>query len=476
MKAMWRRPGRDESGSALIIALIIMTVTVTLSLAAANEALHGASTTQLDRNRIQAVSVAEAGIDYALSQLQGQEPPPCSLTVPTLASAPVTGTASVTLTYYDTYPPSGDPDGSCAAGFPGGNPAALEIESTGKIGGSSVGEQKMEALVQLSPYLADAIYANSLSINNNVVLSGQVGVGDNANVYVQGSPSTTVTCADNGDIHGSLYVQQGSVSLSNNCQVHGAVWAGGNVSAAPNTQVDGLISSTTEDIDFQGTHAGGALAHGSVTPACPNPVFGTCAAQASVGNVPQEPFPVLTESAAETAFTQEGYALVLATSCDQLDTYVPTVNTVFVLPPSCGPLTLGNSATMTTNADLAVIAPNGITTNNSFTWESGDGATHKLYLIVPDVAPGSTPLDCSTGDYDVNFKNNASFVNLDAVIYTPCNLIAKNNPVSTGQLYVNGNLQINNNFSMTFQPESLPGATGGVAYNAAVAYERQITG
>lgn len=464
----------------MIIALIVMTVTVTLSLAAATEAVHGASATALDRNQVQAISLAEAGVDHALSLLQGSTSLPCSTSSPTLpvlnlATAPVAGTASVTLSYYDTFPPSGSPDTTCNAGVQGGSPQAVEITSTGQVGDSTLGEGTMQALVSLTPYLANAIYANSFNVGNNTVLYGQAGQGDNANVYVQNSSGGTVTCPNNAAFYGSLYVNQGAVSLSNNCVVHGAIWANGDVSASNNTVVDGQISSTTGNISFSGSHAGGALAAGTITPSCPSSsVFGTCAAKASVGPVPSETFPQFSYQAsawASAGFTiHDDSALSCSAATSDLDSFVPTVKSVFVAPSGCQ-LNYGNNASLATGADLAVIAPGGLTANNNFTWSSSDGEVHTLYLIVPYTAPAN----CSSGNYDINFKNNASFPNLNALIYTPCNLQGKNNPVSTGQLYVGQTLDIGNNFSMTYQPETLPGVTGSVAYNVAMSYERQLT-
>lgn len=481
MRVMRRfRRDHDDSGSAMIIALIVMTVTVTLSLAAATEAIHGASATALDRNQVQAISLAEAGVDHALSLLQGSMSLPCSASSPTLptlnlSTAPVAGTASVTLTYYDTFPPSGGPDTNCSGGVQGGSPQAVEITSTGQIGNSSLGKGTMDALVRLTPYLADAIYTNSLTVGNNTILYGQPGQGDNANVYVQNSSGDTVTCPNNAVFYGALYADNGSISLSNNCQVHGSVWANGNVTASNNTVVDGQISSTTGNINFGGSHAGGALAAGTITPSCPSSsVFGTCAANATVGPVPSETFPQFTYQA--SAWTSAGFtlrddsSLSCTAATTDLEKFIPTVKTVFVVPSSC-PLNFGNNATLSMGADLAVIAPEGLSANNNFTWRSSDGAIHTLYLIVPYTAP----TNCSSGNYDIDFKNNASFPNLNALIYTPCNLTGKNNPVSTGQMYVGQTLDIGNNFSMTYQPETVPGVTGSVAYNVAMSYERQLT-
>lgn len=476
-------PNRDDSGSAMIIALIVMTVTITLSLAAATEAVHGASATALDRNQVQAISLAEAGVDHALSLLQGSTSLPCSTSSPTLpllnlATTPVAGTVSVTLSYYDTFPPSGSPDTSCSGGVQGGTPQAVEITSIGQIGNSSLGKGTMEALARLTPYLdlTNALYANSFTIGNNATLYGQPGHGDNANVYVQNSSGGTVTCSNNAVLYGSLYVAQGAIALSNNCVVHGAVWANGNVSASNNTVVDGQISSTTGNISFSGSHAGGALAAGTITPSCPSPSeFGTCAAKATVGPVPSENFPQISYQA--SAWASAGYtihddsALSCSAATSDLGTFVPTVKSVFVAPSGCQ-LSYGNNASLMIGADLAVIAPGGLTATNNFTWGSSDGAVHTLYLIVPYTAPAN----CSSGNYDISFKNNASFPNLDAFIYTPCNLSGKNNPVSTGQLYVGQDLDIANNFSMTYEPETLPGGAGSAAaYNVAVSYERQLS-
>jgi hypothetical protein len=205
-------------------------------------------------------------------------------------------------------------------------------------------------------------------------------------------------------------------------------------------------------------------------------VFGSCAAGATVGPVPSQSFPHITYNALQWQdagfIIHDDSSLTCPAATSDLQSFNPTVKSVFVAPAGCQ-LNFSNNASLQTSADLAVFAPGGVAGTNNFNWASADGATHTLYLIVP-----YTSSSCSsdpTGMYNVYFKNNASFTNLNTLIYTPCNLVAKNNPVSTGQFYVGGSFQIKNNFSMTFQPERVPGVTGGVSYDAAVVYERQLT-
>lgn len=488
-------PSRDESGSAMIIALIVMTVTVTLSLAAATEAVHGASATALDRNQVQAISLAEAGVDQALRDLQGQTNLPCSASTPTLpllnlATTPVAGTAAVSLSYYDTFPPSGSPDTNCINGVQGGNPQGVEITSSGQIGNSSIGKATMSALVRLTPYLPDAIYANSFTVGNSTELLSQPGQGNNANVYVENSSGGTVACPNSTALYGTLYVDQGGISLDNNCHVYGSVWANGDVSAGQNTAVDGQISSTTGNITFNGSYANGALAAGTITPACPSPsVFKTCAAQATVGPVPTQSFPQMgfqLSSWTNAGFTPHDDSTW--TSCpavnSDLQAMVPTTKTVFVAPAACSlsgeppaphPLSVANNATLTTGADLAVIAPDGFSTGQHFAWASTSTTVHHLYLVVPYNQSTTYNATTCSSQYNLDFGNSASFTNLSTLLYTPCNLTSGNSAFGAGQIYVGQKLDVGNTLDLTFQPEIVPGVTGSVAYNAAMSYERQLT-
>src|SRR5918996_3435178 len=65
-----RRRLGDERGVALITALLVSTVVITLGVTSVSLSLHNSEQSANDRRRVQSVGAAEAGIDYYFSHLQ----------------------------------------------------------------------------------------------------------------------------------------------------------------------------------------------------------------------------------------------------------------------------------------------------------------------------------------------------------------------------------------------------------------------
>src|SRR5207247_2428995 len=108
-----------------------------------------------DRKRVDAVSAAEAGLDATMATIQaavidtsqGQYTLPCSPVTDTLPETP-TAKYAVTVNYYTTYPPSGDP----MACPPTSAPAAATLTSTGtSVTGALSASRTMEAEARLTP-------------------------------------------------------------------------------------------------------------------------------------------------------------------------------------------------------------------------------------------------------------------------------------------------------------------------------------
>src|SRR5205807_250920 len=172
------RPSSDEHGIAMITAILVSGVVLTLSITATSLAIHNTNASGLDRKRVQVIATAEAGVDAAFSVLQ---------TTPTAA-------------------------------------LPCQIQAT------------------LQGAFAQAIFSDqSPSTNNNLTVNGQNG--DDATVYTNGS----WTCANSMIVHGSM-VAQGSVSMSNSCQVTRDVWAKQAVTMQNNTLVGHNVSSSRSSI------------------------------------------------------------------------------------------------------------------------------------------------------------------------------------------------------------------------------------
>jgi len=103
----------EERGVALITALLVSMVVVSLAVVVVGLSLHNVNSSSSDRKRVDAVDAAEAGIDATLSSFRSV----------TIAALPCPGDASLTSTlnttpvaqytvtpyYYATYPATGSP-------------------------------------------------------------------------------------------------------------------------------------------------------------------------------------------------------------------------------------------------------------------------------------------------------------------------------------------------------------------------------
>ena len=61
---------KDEEGVAMITAILVSVIVISLSAVAIQLAVHNVGTSAYDRKRVQAVAAAEAGIDATMEELQ----------------------------------------------------------------------------------------------------------------------------------------------------------------------------------------------------------------------------------------------------------------------------------------------------------------------------------------------------------------------------------------------------------------------
>ncbi|HEX9236818.1 MAG TPA: hypothetical protein VF972_11125, partial [Actinomycetota bacterium] len=60
---MWRKVHDNETGLAMVTAVLVMFVLASLSIVVVGLAAHNATVSAFDRKRVQAIDAAEAGID-----------------------------------------------------------------------------------------------------------------------------------------------------------------------------------------------------------------------------------------------------------------------------------------------------------------------------------------------------------------------------------------------------------------------------
>src|SRR6266542_4657856 len=241
------RPLKDERGVAMVTALMISVVVLIFSVAVVSLSLHNSGASARDRKRVDAISSAEAGIDATMATIQAavidksqsKYTLPCTVTEP----LPETPTAKydVTVNYYTTYPPSGDP----MACPPTTVPAAATLTSKGtSVTGALSASRTMEAEARLAPVygaFGQAIFSNTgINLNNHLGVSGHQG--NDADLYTNGN----LSCSNNSNIAGSAFVQ-GTISLSSSCTFAQDGYAKGSVT---------MINSALIGHDVHGVHDG----------------------------------------------------------------------------------------------------------------------------------------------------------------------------------------------------------------------------
>ena len=494
---------REDDGIALIVALNVMIIAIGLSLVVAWIAVTTNTDSGVDRQRAVSVNAAEAGVDAAFIALQSAgsqtNPLPCPgsadigpLTVATPDQPVVTRSIAYTdmqgnaITDCNTLRANAQRSPVRAIITATANPTAL-------AGVTEKRTRVFQALVTLKPVLQNgfqnAIFANSsLTVkNNHTVLGNQ---GDDANIYSNGD----VTCPTGSlqSYHGKL-LAQGSVNFVGKCSVTGDIWANGSVSIGHNlSTVGGQVISSTSSVSLADvSNIGGNIFAGTtISPSCPSP---KCTQHLVQGPPPAQPFPRILKSLISEWTTPAGSnppglgynTPIIDNNCDsglvsRLQGYGSTGSGGKVLVETTCPVnfTVGNAKHFKISNDLAIFADGGYTSSGQVNMESGDGANHSLYWIVPS----DTSVSCASASApnittDQNFGVDAT---IQMMMYTPCNANIQNHAQQFGQIYAGGTATIDNNFDMDFRPLPVvgidPASEPLLHYDVGVTYKREVHG
>ena len=496
---MARRPGprrglRGEDGNALIIAVMVTAVCLSLALIGVQTGLTAGRSSGVDRQRLLAINSAESGVDSAYAAIQmGLLNPPCSASSANVRSGPDVASYTTTITYYDANGAS--LNASCSGTPPvlpsSAIPARALITSAATTntlgGGTTKGNRTMQALVNLSPVngnsMKKAIFAQgTMSFSQHTTITGSSGA--DADLY----SNTSVSCANNENFAGSVY-SQGSISIANQCSFAGNVWAAGSVTTnrGSNGSIAGFVKAGTGVINLSGVSVTGNLTAGSTISygGCSAP--GKCYPNSSPGAPPTVPFPILRGDTATMTAWQAGaptatppvpaFTVYYDNNCSTLqsditNTYART-NTPTLVRTTCA-VNLSKTGTVGLQNDLAIFADGGFTTSQQVGFASSTpGTSHNLYWVQPYDA---VPHPCtSTGIATSQQFSLTSDVNM--FVYTPCNIAFANNSRHTGQIYGGNNVQINNQFNLQFKEIGVvgidPASQPTVGYNASVVYKRE---
>src|SRR5919201_1697870 len=106
---MLTRIRREESGVALITALLVTMIVASLALVVAQLSIHNVGASNYDRKRVQSVNAGEAGVDATWNTLEQTQPQNLpwdaashtSTFTGTLGTGPGTASYTSTVAYYD---------------------------------------------------------------------------------------------------------------------------------------------------------------------------------------------------------------------------------------------------------------------------------------------------------------------------------------------------------------------------------------
>jgi Tfp pilus assembly protein PilX len=492
----------EERGIAMVTALLVAVVVLALGLVALQLAQHNVSSSAFDRKRVQAVAAAEAGIDDVYARIQNATPAqlPCASPVTgSLAMSP-SATYSVTVTYYDAYPPGAGNEIDCGdlvskiydiqqkqGTF------SADITSVGTAVGSGSPNsvsRRLQTEVQLAPQTAfqKAIFSNAAfgtSNLNHFTLNGNNG--PNGNIYTNGD----FGCNNNSSVQGSVYAQ-GSATVSNTCSVAIDLWAGGNVSLSGNSNIGNNVISSLGNITISNpaTVNGSAKAAGSCT-GCAGRVAGSIVTGARSPMPPKFLFPALTWGTGspdyQALFQEAGYALDFSRSnCNFPNNFTVTQDTAFVINGNCS---FSGSTFQTANRNVAFIVKGSVSlaqktlfANTTPCNPTTQPCPFVSFIVPSNYVPGFTqttpcPSPYNTnGAYDVSASNNKDFTGINVFVYTPCNVNFNNNSSSWyGQIYAGNQANIQNLYTQNYQQMPLFSALAPiVGFTENIVFLREI--
>ncbi len=459
---------REESGIAMVVAMMVVFVVVLLSIVILDLSIHNVDQAAYDRKRVTSVAASEGGVDQAWNLVQYTKPEnlPWGATVQgTLGSAPGPATYSAEYKWFDAA-------GAEMTTQPSQTnlPSAVLVTSTGETNGGV--PRTMQAYMTLTPtyggFGAAILAVNPTIFNNNFQVAGNNG--NDADVYVTNGD---LTITNSPNVYGNIYVQ-GAVSMSNNSHIFGTLWANNAITINNPASVTGNVTSSTSTLSGNGAVGGDARA--GTTIAAGLSVGGTRYPNSPQGPPPTQAFPLACQVAiAGTcgALPWPGYTVNTftgATACTSARTFLTTGtlsgDQLVWINAVCN-LAIANNDAINFTGNLAIVTQGGVTMANRNNWNGVTG--RNLFFIVNY----RTGLNCASGSYNISTGNNSNFLNANTFFYSPCSVTLNNQNDFSGQV-IGTTVAINNHFTLHYVPVLVPGLGTVTGFNESIVYIREI--
>lgn len=473
---------RDDSGIALVTALLAMMVAASLAATGFSLASHSLDSSAGDRRRTQAIHAAEAGIDSFLLYLSNTAPTnavqcPGGTGAPAATQSLTTVPAStftVSTTYYTTL------RSGTVLTCPANNPGAVLIHSVGTSAGVT---RTMEALYSLSSIQGGyPLFSGAIFTNGNATFSAQAtmlppaGNPYGGNLYSNGNISLNA----GGTIYGSVYAQ-GTLSIGGGAVIKQDAMSKLQLTTSGGPTVYGDVRSGTQGV----TTSNNTVVYGNAnycTGSAPTGVHGSSiGADCSSGLPPVQPWTGNANYTARqftynaTDWTAKGYTVQTftdiplgLTACAQAQTFLSTIvsgDYAIRINSNCT-LAYGGQSTVNVKGNLALISNGALTMDSHATFAST--SAHNLYLMF-NIA---TAVPCATTGISFNAQASIS-ANLAALLYTPCQVsFGAQSATLNGQI-VSGGVSFGAGANITTVPLVIPGPNPN-GFGESMAYRREV--
>ena len=448
IRSMVRR-AEGEEGVALIIAVVLMGVVATLAALMLTVGVHTDQASARGRNWVQALHVAESGVDQAMAKIQAAG----GAYSGTFAGSTTQGTYSVTVSRQTRN--------------------QYTIRSVGSVlaGQQLAATRALQVTMAPPSVFKNALFSyTTLETKNNDTITGDVWANENAIVDAGTQITGSVTAAtgyvevDNGSsIGGNVWsgsfnnANSYAIWLQQNASVDG--WAKASVTNPPDPITCGGANpdsykvredngaSIGSDVTTWGALTGSGTAGGTTH-------NNTCtAAPAAIA------MPLFTYSASNydaTTLHQFGTPTTSsATAISDFQTYLAShsnqlAGTFYI--NQTGPVnqnTLVDLTNAVVTGDLNIITNTPIFTNGTT-----DQTTNAVAALISTYKPptgSNCDLNQDKSECAIHLKNNfATSGNTAVLVYAPYGPVAvKNNAIQFGAIY-SDSIQIKNNQSLTY--------------------------
>lgn len=451
---------RDDRGIALASSLAVSLVVSLLAVAVVSLSSHNVGRSANNRERVQSVAAAEAGLNRMYAHLETATPATlaCSLSETMTTDAKSSFVASL----YVENGTGGVVPLTCP---PAAVPSRVLVRSIGR-GVGPAPERVLESLVNLVPRRAglfggEAIFSNQdLVIDSNVQVEGNEG-GD-ANVYSNGK----IELRSDVVVAGSAYAQA-TILLNSNTDVKKDAWAMRDVTLDSTAIVRRNVTSSVSGVSVaSNAHVyGDARAGTTIVVSGTGAIDGLRLTYSPSASPPAKPFPTFTYNSAD--WTALGYSIQSFTSCASAKSFIEGISSgrwVVRITASCE-LSWNNTEEVNVRGNLAIVHDGSISMSSNSRFTSV-GGPHDLFLFA----------GLGTGSCNFETRSNSSIGSgLNTLIYSPCQVNLRSNSfVMQGQIFA-GQAYLRSNTKLTYRPVSGPG--GAISgYMVEPLYTREVKG